>query len=178
MHQSENKANQRLSTYRKNVMLIEQPSPAPTPLSRRIVCACRKFSAPSNARVTNVRAALRSGKGPTTFVTVRSIKMSTCINTHAFCRCAALWPTACWWRTRDRGGCSSWCSRAECRHSTTMCIALRWRCSGLAAFRWQCARTQCTSDWASPPRRLRCAREFAGGGFGMSTEIRIRLRVS
>lgn len=42
--------------YFKNVIFIEQPSAAPTPLSRRIFCACTKFGALSNALVMKCRA--------------------------------------------------------------------------------------------------------------------------
>lgn len=43
-------------TYFKNVRLIEHPSAAPTPSSRKIFCACSKFGALNNERVMKWRA--------------------------------------------------------------------------------------------------------------------------
>lgn len=43
-------------SYFKKVMFTEQPSAAPTPVSRRIFCACSKFGALNNALVMKCRA--------------------------------------------------------------------------------------------------------------------------
>lgn len=44
------------NTYFKNAMLTEQPSAAPTPLSRKICSVSSKFEALSNAREMKCRA--------------------------------------------------------------------------------------------------------------------------
>lgn len=44
------------NTYFKNVILMEQPSAAPTPVSRKIFRACSKFGALNNDLVMKCRA--------------------------------------------------------------------------------------------------------------------------
>lgn len=71
------KKNLTLKTHFKNVMLIEQPSAAPTPVSLRICWACMKFSADNKALVIKWRAENIEKKVRICFTDTKSLNFVT-----------------------------------------------------------------------------------------------------
>lgn len=110
--------------YFKKVIFIEQPSAAPTPVSRRIFWACSNVGALSSALVIKWRA--KRGRNHRTFWIIFWEPCAMWTNyANVFFRYEVLWHSTCWWRKQVRDDYSSWCIQVSGRHSITMWISLQ-----------------------------------------------------